>query len=91
MPNTRGHKVIIRDKSLVNAINRTLKGTGVEPEQVIETMAPLIVAFCEHAMTGFSIQGSPQAIKSAVVLKEIYSLSLEFANKIKPKEINTNG
>lgn len=90
MPNTRGHKVIIRDKSLVNAINRILKGSGVEPEEAIEAMAPFVMACCEHAASARRNEGAPVAIKGAGILREIYTISLEMSEHIKPKETIKN-
>lgn len=89
MPNTRGHKVIIRSKSLIAGIKRTLRGTGVEPEDAIEAMAPLILAACEHATSSRAAQdkGAPAGIRGAAVLKEIYLISSELSDKIKPKGI----
>lgn len=88
--NIKGRKVIIRDKPLVNAINKAFKGSNIEPEDAIESMAPLILAICEHSTMGASFQQAPQAIRRAIVLKEIYSISLEMADHIKPKETIKN-
>lgn len=90
MPNTRGSKTIIRDKSLVNAINRILKGSGVKPEEAIEAMAPFVLACCEHAASGRRNEGAPVAIKGAGILREIYTISLEMSEHIKPKETIKN-
>ena len=84
--NIKGRKVIIRDKPLVNAINKAFKGSNIEPEDAIESMAPLILAICEHSTMNASFQQAPQAIRRAIVLKELFTISLVMAEDINPKE-----